>query len=54
VKPEVADRLQAALPSARRVTIAGAGHSPMETHPEQTRAAVLALFNARPAVASAR
>lgn len=54
VKPEVADRLQAALPSARRVTIAGAGHSPMETHPEQTRAAVLDLFRGAPAVASAR
>ena len=54
VKPEVADRLQAALPSARRVTIAGAGHSPMETHPEQTREAVLALFRDPPAVASAR
>lgn len=54
VKPEVADRLQAALPSARRVTIAGAGHSPMETHPEQTREAVLALFREAPAMASAR
>ena len=54
VKPEVADRLQAALPSARRVTIAGAGHSPMETHPEQTRDAVLALFRGTPAVAAAR
>lgn len=54
VKPEVADRLQAALPSARRVTIEGAGHAPMETHPEQTRAAVLALFRDAPAVASAR
>lgn len=44
VKPEVADRLQAALPSARRVTIAGAGHCPMETHVAQTRDAVLAHF----------
>lgn len=52
VKPEVADRLQAALPSARRVTIAGAGHSPMETHPEQTRDAVLARFAPAPAVAA--
>ena len=54
VKPAVADRLQAALPSARRVTIEGAGHAPMETHPEQTRAAVLALFRDAPAIASAR
>ncbi|WP_460457205.1 alpha/beta fold hydrolase [Arenimonas alkanexedens] len=54
VKPEVADRLQAALPSARRVTIADAGHSPMETHPEQTREAVLKLFSGVPAIASAR
>ncbi|HEU0153514.1 MAG TPA: alpha/beta hydrolase [Arenimonas sp.] len=52
VKPEVADRLQAALPSAQRVTIAGAGHSPMETHPDQTRAAVLARFRDAPAVAA--
>lgn len=44
VKPEVADRLQAALPSARRVTIAGAGHCPMETHVAPTRDAVLAQF----------
>jgi pimeloyl-ACP methyl ester carboxylesterase len=44
VKPEVADRLQAALPSARRVTIAGAGHCPMETQVAQTRDAVLAQF----------
>jgi pimeloyl-ACP methyl ester carboxylesterase len=44
VKPEVADRLQAALPSARRVTVAGAGHCPMETHVAQTLDAVLAQF----------
>lgn len=44
VKPEVADRLQAALPSARRITIAGAGHCPMETHVAPTRDAVLAQF----------
>jgi pimeloyl-ACP methyl ester carboxylesterase len=44
VKPEVADRLQAALPSARRVTIAGAGHCPMETHLAPTLDAVLAQF----------
>ncbi len=53
VKPEVADRLQAALPSARRVTIAGAGHCPMETHVAQTRDAVLAHF-AAPATAGLR
>lgn len=45
VKPEVADRLQAALPSANRVTIADAGHCPMETHAAQTREAVLAAFS---------
>jgi len=44
VKPEVADRLQAALPSANRVTIDGAGHCPMETHVAPTRDAVLAAF----------
>lgn len=49
VKPEVADRLQAALPSARRVTIAGAGHCPMETHLAPTLAAVLAQFAGPPA-----
>lgn len=46
VKPAVADRLQAALPRARRITIAGAGHCPMETHVAQTRDAVLAQFAA--------
>lgn len=46
VKPDVADRLQAALPSARRVTLAGAGHCPMETHVAQTLDAVLAQFAA--------
>lgn len=51
VKPDVADRLQTALPDARRITIAGAGHLPMETHPEATLAAVLAHFQ-RPAPAS--
>ncbi|PZO09209.1 MAG: hypothetical protein DCF27_06205 [Lysobacteraceae bacterium] len=53
VKPEVADRLQAALPSARRVTVAGAGHCPMETHVAPTLDAVLAQFApvARAAVA---
>jgi pimeloyl-ACP methyl ester carboxylesterase len=44
VKPEVADRLQADLPDAQRVTIPGAGHLPMETHPGPTRDAVLAHF----------
>lgn len=44
VKPRVADRLAADLPSATRVTIAGAGHCPMETHPAQTAEAVLAHF----------
>lgn len=44
VKPEVADRLQAALPSAQRITIAGAGHCPMETHVAQTLDAVLSQF----------
>ena len=53
VKPEVADRLQSALPSARRVTIAGAGHCPMETHVAQTLDAVLAQF-ATPRMASVR
>lgn len=53
VKPEVADRLQAALPSARRVTIAGAGHCPMETHVAQTLDAVLAQF-ATPRMAGVR
>lgn len=48
VKPEVADRLQAALPSARRVTIAGAGHCPMETHLAPTLDAVLAQFALEP------
>lgn len=47
VKPEVADRLQAALPSARRITVAGAGHCPMETHVAATVDAVLAQFAAR-------
>lgn len=50
VKPEVADRLQAALPSANRVTIAGAGHSPMETHVAETSDIVLAAFAAPPAL----
>lgn len=45
VKPEVADRLQAALPSARRITVAGAGHCPMETHVAPTLDAVLAQFS---------
>jgi pimeloyl-ACP methyl ester carboxylesterase len=53
VKPEVADRLQAALPSARRITLAGAGHCPMETHLPQTLDAVLASFGAPVAAASA-
>ena len=44
VKPEVADRLQAALPSARRITVPGAGHSPMETHLGPTLEAVRAHF----------
>jgi pimeloyl-ACP methyl ester carboxylesterase len=51
VKPEVADRLQAALPSANRVTIDGAGHCPMETHAAQTSALVLAAFADVPGVA---
>ena len=46
VKPEVADRLQAALPSARRITVAGAGHCPMETHLAPTLDAVLGQFGA--------
>jgi pimeloyl-ACP methyl ester carboxylesterase len=45
VKPEVAKRLRGDLPSARWVTIAGAGHAPMETHPAQTAEAVLEQFN---------
>ncbi len=54
VKPEVADRLQAALPSAHRITIDDAGHSPMETHVAQTRDAVLAHFARTDAAALAR
>ncbi|MCX7033175.1 MAG: alpha/beta hydrolase [Arenimonas sp.] len=53
VKPEVADRLQAALPSASRITIDGAGHCPMETHVADTVDAVLAQFAARTPAASA-
>ena len=44
VKPEVADRLQAALPSARRIPGPGAGHSPMETHVAPTLDAVRRHF----------
>ena len=44
VKPEVAQRLRTGLPSARWVTIAGAGHAPMETHAKQTANAVLTQF----------
>jgi pimeloyl-ACP methyl ester carboxylesterase len=51
VKPEVAKRLQLALPSATRVTIAGAGHLPMETHARETADAVLARFHAAPPLA---
>ena len=54
VKPEIADRLQAALPSARRITIADAGHCPMETHLAPTRDAVLAHFAGGDTVARAR
>lgn len=54
VKPEVADRLQAALPGARRITLADAGHLPMETHLAPTRDALLAHFAAPPAVARLR
>ncbi len=53
VKPEVADRLQAALPEAKRVTIPGAGHMPMETHPGPTRDAVLAHFRRSARIARA-
>jgi pimeloyl-ACP methyl ester carboxylesterase len=53
VKPEVADRLQAALPSASRITIDGAGHCPMETHVADTVDAVLAQFAARTPAAGA-
>lgn len=53
VKPEVADRLQAALPRARRVTVANAGHCPMETHPGETARAVLAHFGGGAALARA-
>ena len=48
VKPEVAERMRRELPSARWVTIAGAGHAPMETHAAQTAEAVLAQFGADP------
>lgn len=47
VKPEVAQRLRSDLPSARWITIAGAGHAPMETHPSQTADAVLDQFGRR-------
>lgn len=53
VKPEVADRLQSALPSANRVTIAGAGHCPMETHLPETREVLLAAFAGAPALTRA-
>lgn len=46
VKPEVARRLRAELPSARWAIIAGAGHAPMETHPAETASAVIAQFSA--------
>jgi pimeloyl-ACP methyl ester carboxylesterase len=46
VKPDAAERLRSDLPSARWVTIAGAGHAPMETHVAATRDAVLSLFGA--------
>ncbi|MBP6597029.1 MAG: alpha/beta hydrolase [Arenimonas sp.] len=52
VKPDVADRLQAALPQATRVTIPGAGHLPMETHPGPTRDAVLTHFRRPPRTVS--
>lgn len=45
-KADAAERLRRDLPSARWVTIAGAGHSPMETHPAATRDAVLRQFGA--------
>ena len=48
VKAEAAKRLRADLPSARWVTIAGAGHAPMETHVAQTRDAVLQQFGTGP------
>ena len=54
VKPEVADRLQAALPRARRVMLEGAGHLPMETHLAPTRDALLAHFAGPPPVARLR
>ncbi len=44
VKPEVAQRLRSDLPSARWVTITGAGHAPMETHVARTADAVLEQF----------
>jgi pimeloyl-ACP methyl ester carboxylesterase len=44
VKPEVARRLRGELPSARWVTIGGAGHAPMETHVAETASAVIAQF----------
>ena len=54
VKPEVADRLQAALPRARRVMLEDAGHLPMETHLAPTRDALLAHFADPPPVARLR
>lgn len=52
VTPEAIRRLLAALPSARPVSLADAGHCPMETHAAPTRDAVLAHFAAAPPLAA--
>lgn len=52
VKADAAERLRRDLPSARWVTIDGAGHAPMETHVEATRDAVLRQFADDGAVAA--
>lgn len=41
VRPDRGDRLVRELPDASLVTIRGAGHCPMETHPSETEKAVL-------------
>ncbi|MGL6290128.1 MAG: alpha/beta fold hydrolase [Silanimonas sp.] len=44
LKPEVGEALAAALPNARWVLVAGAAHSPMETHPASVVPPVLELL----------
>lgn len=47
VKPEVGTRLAKQLPNARKVRIAGAGHCPMETHPDDTSREILSFLSAK-------